>query len=108
MSTSFMDVSTLHLVRIFASIPAVCASRCHRLCGALLLSAALVACGQVDLVIEAGLYPYDVQAPIAVIEAAGGIVTDWQGAPCPQGGRVLAAANPEIHAEALAILRQTP
>jgi protease-3 len=41
-----MDVSTLHLVRIFASIPAVCASRCHRLCGALLLGAALVACGQ--------------------------------------------------------------
>ena len=44
------------------------------------------------------------RAPIAVIEAAGGIVTDWQGRPCPQGGRVLAAANAEIHAEALALL----
>jgi histidinol phosphatase-like enzyme (inositol monophosphatase family) len=66
---------------------------------------ALVAAGQVDLVIEAGLQAYDVQAPIAVIEAAGGIVTDWEGRPCPQGGRVLAAANREIHAEALAILR---
>ena len=66
---------------------------------------ALLACGQVDLVIEAGLQPYDIQAPIAVIAAAGGIVTDWQGHPCPQGGRVLAAANPAIHAEALAILR---
>lgn len=65
---------------------------------------ALIAAGQIDLVIEAGLQPYDVHAPIAVIEAAGGIVTDWQGGPAHQGGRVLAAANPAIHAEALALL----
>ena len=65
---------------------------------------ALVAAGQIDLVIEAGLQAYDVQAPIAVIEAAGGIVTDWSGRPCLDGGRVLAAANAEIHAEALALL----
>ena len=65
---------------------------------------ALIAAGQIDLVIEAGLQPYDLQAPIAVIEAAGGIVTDWQGRPVHQGGRVLAAANTSIHAEALAQL----
>jgi myo-inositol-1(or 4)-monophosphatase len=65
---------------------------------------ALLAAGQIDLVVEAGLQPYDIQAPIAVIEAAGGIVTDWRGGPAWQGGRVLAAANPEIHAEALAVL----
>lgn len=65
---------------------------------------ALVAAGQVDLVIEAGLQPYDVQAPIAVIEAAGGLVTDWQGRPCSQGGQVLAAANHAVHAEAMALL----
>ena len=65
---------------------------------------ALIAVGQIDLVIEAGLQAYDVQAPIAVIEAAGGIVTDWQGRPCLNGGQVLAAANREIHAEALALL----
>ena len=67
---------------------------------------ALIAAGQIDLVIEAGLQAYDIQAPIAVIEAAGGIVTDWQGRPCPDGGRVLAAANAEIHAEALALLNR--
>jgi fructose-1,6-bisphosphatase/inositol monophosphatase family enzyme len=39
-----------------------------------------------------------------VIEAAGGVVTDWQGGPAHLGGRVLAAANPEIHAAALAVL----
>ncbi len=65
---------------------------------------ALIAAGQIDLVIEAGLQAYDVQAPIAVIEAAGGIVTDWQGRPVLDGGRVLAAANREVHAEALALL----
>ena len=67
---------------------------------------ALLAAGQVDLVIEAGLQAYDVQAPIAVIEAAGGVVTDWQGGPCHQGGQVLAAANAAIHAEALALLNR--
>lgn len=65
---------------------------------------ALVAAGQIDLVAECGLHSYDVQAPIAVIEAAGGVVTDWRGAPVHQGGQVLAAANLQIHAEALKIL----
>ena len=69
---------------------------------------ALIAAGQVDLVIEAGLASYDIAAPIAVITAAGGIVTDWQGGPVHHGGRALAAANPAIHAAALAILRDIP
>ncbi len=65
---------------------------------------ALLAAGQIDLVIEAGLQAYDVQAPIAVIEAAGGVVTDWRGGPVHQGGQVLAASCPELHAKALALL----
>lgn len=69
---------------------------------------ALVAAGQVDLVIEAGLNAYDIQAPIALIEAAGGIVTDWEGGPVHTGGRALAAANRDVHAAALAILKAQP
>jgi histidinol phosphatase-like enzyme (inositol monophosphatase family) len=65
---------------------------------------ALIAAGQIDLVIEAGLQAYDVQAPIAVIEAAGGIVTDWQGRPAHDGGQILAAASREIHTQAMALL----
>ncbi|MGJ8609871.1 MAG: inositol monophosphatase family protein [Octadecabacter sp.] len=65
---------------------------------------ALLAAGQVDLVIEAGLSAYDIQAPIAVIQAAGGIVTDWTGGPAHEGGRALAAANAQIHARALDVL----
>jgi histidinol phosphatase-like enzyme (inositol monophosphatase family) len=67
---------------------------------------ALLASGQVDLVIEAGLNAYDIQAPIAVIQAAGGIVTDWDGGPAHEGGRAIAAANPAIHAAALSILQE--
>lgn len=66
---------------------------------------ALLAASQIDLVIEAGLYAYDIQAPIAVIEAAGGIVTNWEGGPVHEGGRALAAANADVHAAALALLR---
>ncbi|MBD3662663.1 histidinol-phosphatase [Sulfitobacter aestuariivivens] len=66
---------------------------------------ALVASGQVDLVIEAGLAAYDIQAPIAVVQAAGGIVTDWQGGPAHEGGRAIAAANAQVHAQALEILK---
>ncbi len=62
---------------------------------------ALIAAGQIDLVVEAGLQAYDVQAPIAVITAAGGVVSDWQGNPAHDGGRILAAANPVVHAAAL-------
>lgn len=69
---------------------------------------ALLAAGHIDLVIEAGLSNYDIQAPIAVIQAAGGIVTDWQGEPAHNGGRVLAAAGAEQHAAALEILSRVP
>lgn len=66
---------------------------------------ALLALGQIDLVIEAGLKPYDIHAPIAVVSAAGGIVTDWEGGgEAHHGGRVVAAANAAIHQQALATL----
>jgi histidinol phosphatase-like enzyme (inositol monophosphatase family) len=65
---------------------------------------ALLAAGQIDLVIEAGLNPYDIQGPMAVIQAAGGMVTNWQGGPADQGGQVIAAADPKVHAAALEIL----
>ena len=65
----------------------------------------LLAAGHIDVVIEASLNAYDIAAPIAVIQAAGGIVTDWKGDPAHDGGRALAAATPELHSEALKILQ---
>ncbi len=69
---------------------------------------ALLAAGHVDLVIEAGLEAYDIHAPIAVVEAAGGIVTDWEGRPAHGGGRVLAAATRELHESAMELLGPSP
>lgn len=65
---------------------------------------ALLAAGHVDLVIEAGLHAHDICAPIAVIEAAGGIVTDWEGRPAHRGGRIVAASSASIHAEVIEIM----
>lgn len=66
---------------------------------------ALLAAGHIDLVIEAGLKPYDVGGLIPLIEQAGGIVTDWNGGRAEMGGEVIAAGSAALHAEALAILR---
>jgi myo-inositol-1(or 4)-monophosphatase len=63
----------------------------------------LLAAGHIDLVVEAGLKAYDIVALIPVIERAGGVVTTWDGGRAEDGGRILAAANPELHAAALAI-----
>ncbi len=69
---------------------------------------AMLAAGQIDLVIEAGLGSHDIQAPIAVIQAAGGIVTNWQGGPAHAGGRAVAAAGKQQHKAALEILSRVP
>lgn len=65
----------------------------------------LLAAGYVDLVVEANLGFYDIAPLIPIIEAAGGLVTDWSGKPMREGGRALAAASGALHGAALAILR---
>ncbi len=64
----------------------------------------MVAAGHIELVVESGLNFFDIAALIPIVEGAGGIVTDWSGQPYPRGGQVIAAANPEIHAQALEFL----
>jgi myo-inositol-1(or 4)-monophosphatase len=64
----------------------------------------MLAAGFIDLVIEAGLKPYDIVALIPLIEAAGGVVTTWDGGPAHAGGRIIAAGDRALHAEALALL----
>ena len=66
----------------------------------------LLAGGHVDLVIEAGLHIYDIAALIPIVEAAGGVITNWQGGSCAKGGQVLAAANQGLHEEALKLLSE--
>ena len=65
----------------------------------------MLAAGHVDLVVEAGLQPYDIVALIPIVEGAGGVVTDWDGNPAAGGGRVVAAGDKRLHEAALARLR---
>ncbi len=65
----------------------------------------MLAGGHVDLVVEAGLSTYDIQALIPIVENAGGVVTDWQGGSAVDGGQVLASATQELHQQALARLQ---
>jgi len=67
---------------------------------------AMVAMGQLDIGIEASLKPYDIQPMIPIIEGAGGVVTTWEGGDANQGGRVIAAGDPAIHAEAMKLLQR--
>lgn len=64
----------------------------------------LLAAGHVDLVVEAGLGFYDIAALVPIVEGAGGVISDWHGAPVRDGGRVIAAATRELHAAARACL----
>ena len=64
----------------------------------------MLASGCIDLVVEAGLSAYDIQALIPIIECAGGVVSDWQGNPADSGGQFVAASNHKLHAQALELL----
>jgi myo-inositol-1(or 4)-monophosphatase len=64
----------------------------------------MLALGQIDLVVEDTLQPYDIVPLVPIIEAAGGVVTDAAGNTPLNGGFVIAAATPELHAEAMALL----
>lgn len=67
----------------------------------------MLAAGQVDLVVEIGLQPYDIVALVPIIEQAGGMVTNWDGGPAEGGGGIVAAATPKLHEAAMKILHQT-
>ncbi|MFD0858245.1 inositol monophosphatase family protein [Roseovarius aquimarinus] len=67
---------------------------------------AMVAAGQIDAVTDIGLEPYDFLPLVPLIEAAGGIITDWEGRALSLGsdGRVVTAATPELHAALLDVI----
>ena len=66
---------------------------------------ARLAAGGIDLVMESGLKPYDYNALIPVIRAAGGTVGDWRGGENWSEGRILAAATPDLFDEAVRAIR---
>jgi len=65
----------------------------------------MLAAGHIDLVIETGLKPHDVIPLIPIIAGAGGIMTTWEGGSASGGGRIIAAGDERVHAEAMAMLK---
>jgi myo-inositol-1(or 4)-monophosphatase len=87
--------------RVFAAVESACrfsrfGTDCYGYC--------LLARGLVDLIVEADLEAYDIVPLIPIVEAAGGVVTDWKGNPAIRGGAVVAAANPALHEAALKVI----
>jgi myo-inositol-1(or 4)-monophosphatase len=64
----------------------------------------MLALGQIDLVVEAGLNPYDIIPLIPIVERSGGVVTTWEGGDARGGGRIIAAGDPRLHGAAVKIL----
>ena len=65
---------------------------------------ALIAMGGLDAVIDMGLQSYDICAMIPIVESAGGIVTDWDGNPCHDGGKILACGDKQLHSKLVEVL----
>lgn len=68
------------------------------------LAYARVATGDIDLVVESGLKPHDVDALVAVVRGAGGTVGDWSGGDNLAGGAIVAASSRALYDRAVALL----
>ncbi len=66
----------------------------------------MLAAGQIDLIIETELKPYDIVALIPIIHGAGGIITTWDNGPPQAGGRIVVAGDKRVHAAALEMLNK--
>ncbi|WP_035026803.1 inositol monophosphatase family protein [Gemmobacter nectariphilus] len=64
-----------------------------------------LAAGWVDGVVDHGLEPYDYLPVLPLVQAAGGVMTDWDGNPLGFGsdGRVV-AGSPAVHAHLLEVI----
>ena len=79
--------------------------RLFRLCGDAYIYA-LLASGQIDIVFDTEVQPYDFAALVTIVEGAGGMITDWSGSPLQvdRPSRVLATGDAALHQAVLAYL----
>jgi histidinol phosphatase-like enzyme (inositol monophosphatase family) len=66
----------------------------------------LLALGQIDVIVECDLKPWDWAALLPVVQGAGGSVTDWQGNPpiINGDGRIIAVGDPALLPHVIASL----
>lgn len=67
----------------------------------------MVALGQLDLVVENVLKPWDILPLVPIVRGAGGVITNWQGDDDLSEGQVIASANETLHREVLTRIRQS-
>ena len=60
--------------------------------------------GFIDIIMEAGLNSYDIQAPCALIRAAGGVASNWRGEDPQFGGTFLACGDKHLHSTVISEL----
>ncbi|MCP1241294.1 histidinol phosphate phosphatase [Acetobacter lambici] len=70
----------------------------------------LLALGQIDLIAECDMNPWDWGALVPIVQGAGGVMSAWDGSPLRMDGdrTVLAAGSASLHSEAVRILRAGP
>jgi len=67
----------------------------------------LLSAGRADIMLDPRMNPWDIMALVPVARGAGAAITDWQGGNPAQGDGIV-AANADLHAEVLALLREFP
>ena len=67
---------------------------------------AMLACGHIDLVVEADLKPFDYLALVPVLQGAGALISDWQGNPLDlnSDGHVIAAGDSKLLPKVVEVL----
>ena len=75
-----------------------------RRCGSAAIDLSLVADGTYDLYWERGLKPWDAAAGVALVTAAGGRLSHYDGTPLTGMPERLVASNGKVHDEAIAVL----
>ncbi len=65
----------------------------------------MLALGQIDIVAEAKLKPFDIVPLIPIVEKAGGVVCSWDGGPAKDSARCIACGDPALLEPSLALLK---
>ena len=71
---------------------------------------ALLASGHIDVVVEAGLNPYDILPLLPILHGAEAVITDWEGGELNLASPkldVLVSSNHALHREALQVMSET-
>ena len=64
----------------------------------------MLASGFVDVIVEATMFPWDVQALIPIVEGAGGVITAWDGGPPENAANIVACGDARLHEKVVPML----